>query len=413
MALPFFAFAQEEAGETPATPSPGYFQYFIGQMTDYSEAYESLWGRQTRRLPKGFFALDFLMGTTRADTRFDENGNIATLGETFDLPGEKGEYALFGSLEAKAEKHVVQYVFQGNYGLTGKIDLFWGIPFLHQESWLKFDFDPGSSVLMGVRTEEELFELFKLLGRPTPTTHYKSDVIEPGDFYFGSTWNYFRNRNVSLAAQGQMFFPTGKTANPNEALIFGLGPQFDTGENAFAPHLRHVSEFTMPTVARFLVIGIGLDYGYYPKSQFPSPTFFKPSPEIYGRMIDQGFDSTLFADLSGIGDTYDLTSGSRFRGDVTVGVELKYVELAVGYDYTWKQKPKFESDSQAFEDYMGRLGVFNESQLHSLSAQVAVLLHHFYIPLEIELNTRFPIYGVSAAYERDTLTGQVRILIPF
>lgn len=403
----------QQSPEKPATGFKGYFRHAYKRTLVISENHDQRWGWVTPSNPRGTLGVDFSVQVKRANQRYDADGNPERVLESIRFDDPYGGDGSFFSFDAKAKGGGMLTSLDFTYGYCRAIDFFARFPFAYEETWLEFEFEPGTSALLGYRTKEDFFRFFELMGRPRPGSHYKSKAWELRDFRVGASVNYFRNDYFSAAASLAMVFPTGRQADPNQGLIYGLGPQVDAGDGSFAPEITHGMDFRAPGIMDFLTLSLEGTYAYYLQGSRRSPRFLEPDAGFVRTLETLGFSSALFPDLSDLDDRYFVTPGSRVDALAFVGFDFIYARFGMGYELGWKQKPVIQTDSDAFEEMLDRFEAYESEQTQNALGKVTIPFGPYGVPVALDYEFRYSLTGSHTPRFLDDHKGTIQVLVPF
>ncbi|MCA9771147.1 MAG: hypothetical protein KC466_01985 [Myxococcales bacterium] len=410
-----------------------------------------IWGN-TSQLPRGVFSIKTQLNTRRATQRFSQDGKSRTQiidPITFDvdlgplLPANKGRHFLDIDLNPRGGGEGITTTL--SYGVTDALDFYVEIPL--QRIRAKFDLklgdseagdpanagvlnalldvlasaNPGSAVpslqpIFPLDDFESVATVIELLGRPAPSLRWRSDGFEMGDIHAGFSWNYFRNKWLSLAVAGRVFFPTGKVADPNNALYFGLGPEIDRGVGTFGFGGTNWIDIRPPLPMENIEFVINFETAasiYLVDHRRPSPRFLKPDP-IAKSLSLLGFESSFFPDLSELDPQYQYDPGYNY--DFNVGFTLtfyRWISLSFLWSYAYASKPVLSANLKDFVLLAESLELFTEQANESIGAGVQIPLFPFNIPLAVGLSGEWVVGGRGNIIFKDNYTLGFQLFIPF
>ena len=410
--------AQEQPGpEAPqpdvAEASQGYLSTVREQTIALSEGRDDRWGLATASTPRGSLDMRFSVRFLRANDRLDSDGEIDQVIDRIRIADPYGGAGAFLTFDPKAKGTAQLYTFSFRYGVCDAIDLRARFPFQYVESWFELNPTPGTSSLMGIRNDKEIYRFLESLGRPRPVSHYRSKGWELRDMDVGVSINYFRNAYVSLATEASLVFPTGRQADPDEALIYGLGPQVDAGKGSFAPGIAQALDLRGPGVTDFLSLSLQAKYAYFFRGQRQAPRFLEPDPDFVSTLDALGFSFDSFPDLSDLDDHYDVTPASRFDGQALLDWDFKYASFGFGYAYRWDQRPVVQANLEEFEKLLEQYEAYEASALHTAVGWVGVPLFPYGVPVAFGFEARYPLAGHNTARYLDDYQGTLRVVLPF
>lgn len=418
--FPEFSWCDDQKIETSTQEAPSkkekdfltaYYHYAKKKVDQKIPDVYSFWGRSTGQCPKGFFAIEFDIHYMRADTHYLDNGKYGSIIQPVAL-AESGSGEDFGRVDANLKGHTFFWDFLFKYGINDQVEIFVDLPAQNSELWLDIQYEPGNSSGLTVRDEKGLYDLMESLGRPRPVDYYRSKAWELRDFSFGTRYNYFRNEIFSGLLSPKITFPTGRIADPDQAIKFGLGPQIDAGNGSFALGLAHGFDLRPPGLMRFLLLSTNVDYDYFFRGERTTPAFSKPDSAKKKSMKSAGLNMELFPDLSDISDSYYVTPGHRIKANATFMLRFPWVGAGVGYEFHWESEPLVESSDKDFRDLMELLGSHTERNFETLNVILEIPFFWLKIPISAEFETRFPIGGKNHPRYVDTLKGNLLVLFP-
>jgi len=389
----------------------GYWTYLRTRAGEIADS--DLWGRVTAQLPKGVLGIKFEIAHMQADSKYDDKGDEGPIVEPIELDDPFGGEGRFMSLDLNAEGHGYGYTFQLSYGLNDPADVYIEFPFQQEFLYLHPEFEPGTCAELGIRTLDDLYELLEMLGRPRMKEKYESDGLELGDIHAGVSWNYYRSRYLSLAATGRAFFPTGRLADPNQALAYGLGPQLDVGMGSYAIGATHGLDFRPPWPLRLLTTSFELSWAYYFRGRRESPRFLKPQVDIEKTFGADPEIMAYFPDLSDMPDHYYLTYGHQIDYSVALGLDFTYFAVAVGYSYAWAQEPELDTSCETFEQMVELFGMFAEQESKKLTLHAGSDLFRLGVPVAWEFVYEYPIGGKNEIKFEDYYQLTTQLFFPF
>ena len=413
----------------PATPCPaadkqndetdqekeekGYFSYYGQRLGFLSRTYYDRWGFATPLPPKGFFSINFSTRFLRWDSRFNEDGDIGRVIDPVDFMEPSLNNDDFFSLKINAKGSSQFHDLSLAYGITDSLNISLNVPMAFQNNSMTYNFSPGRSAPLGIRSTREFIDFLEALGRPRPVSRYESKAWEMGDINIEAGWNFFRNNNFSSLFFAKVFFPSGRLAEPNQALIYGLGPDRDTGKGSFGFGAGFGFDFRPPEPAGFMFWSLKGDYSYRFKGKRFSPSLGKPDQASINSLEAFGVNTDYFPDISNMDDYYYVTPGSAFAGLGYWGFDFKYANFGFGYEFSWAQEPDLDSNSVAYEKMLDLFDSYTEELKSTAMGAVRVPMYHYHVPLEIYFEARYPLFGNYALFFEDDYRGGARLFIPF
>jgi len=392
-----------------------YGNYFLARTKQISEMDRTMWGVSTWRVPRGVLGLNVDYTFFRFDSRYNSKGKADDLVPSMRVPNPFEVNGRYSDLKLNAKGHGNEVSTKVSYGFTDSLCFFLEVPFRWEEIWLHPKFYSKTPGGYQITSQDDLWGILELLGRPKPETYYKTTTYDLGDIQSGVAWNYFRNEYVSLSTIGRMIFPTGRLADPNEALMYGLGPQIDEGKGAFAPGISHAVDVRMPGKARLLGFAVEVDYAYYFQSARMYPKFLKPNSDFVRLLSRDGYYTADFQDMSGLNGEYHVVFGSSLDSRASIFFDMRYVLFTMGYGFSWADQPLINSDSAAFMHYIGKEGLdsFGASQCQSVLFRIYAPIYRLGIPIRFALSTEIPLAGKNSRIYKDEYSGSLELMIPF
>lgn len=396
--------------DTSTPDDTNYFSYAYKQIDFLSKTDGQRWGYVTPLLPKGFFSIHFSSRFLRWDSKYDEDGNSERFKDQIKFSDPTSD---FFNLNVMAKGSSQFHNLFLSYGITDSLDLVFNAPMVYQNNRMIYDFMPGKSSAMGLRSTKEFIDFLEELGRPRPVLKYVSVAWEMSDINLGTDWNFFRNHNFSSVFSWRAILPTGRLADPNQALIFGLGPQLDSGKGSFGFNSGFGFDFRPPKPVDIMHWALKGEYSYRFKGKRRAPAFHEPNQNAVNSLDAFGVNTDYYPDLSKMDDYYYVTPQSAFDGLAYWGFDLKYVDFGLGYQYHWRQEPLVDSDSKAFEKMLDLYGSFTSVQRGNALAYINVPMYHYHVPLEIYFEYRLSLHGKNSFVFKDDYQGGAKLYIPF
>lgn len=371
-----------------------------------------LWSSLPRIAPAHTFALQIGYRQQRIDSRFRDDGRVGEINDPITISDPYGNEEYLCKIESEYEGNIRGLDIQTSYHLTETLAFFADIPLRSQDLWLRFEFSPGSSSLFGVRTKTDLFQAMENLGRPRPKIHYRSKTYEMGDLRTGLAWHYLQSEVADLTLAAHVSFPTGRLADPNQALIYGLGPEIDVDRGAFAPGATHRLLFSLPGDLKWIGFLLEAEYQYFAKSKRRTPRWLEPDPVAADGLEDLGQTAGFFPDLSDADDFHYVTLGSRFNYVVGLSLSFPYFSVGFGYGHEWSQEPELDAEEELVE-LLDMLGAYREQSRDEVLFEVGIPLEPIYFPGVLGLGYRHPVAGRNAFRLEDNFTAQLSLILPF
>lgn len=410
-----FAAATQEPDAKPKKdiwkPFKKYFRYYAEISKQLSEADETWWGYATRLAPERMLEIDFSAQSIRTNSRFLPDGNLGSWIEPIQMKSLLGGDAF--TIDANYKSAGFYYRFELAYGVWDWLNVFARLPVQSTESWIDFKFDKSKALQYGIRSEEDLFDLFEKLGRPRPELHHRSGGWEQGDLTIGVAWNYYRTKNVSMAVSPQILFPTGFRADQDALLIYGLGPQMDAGKNSYALGIGHGMDLRPTGEAKLMTFSLNVEYNYYFESERNSPEFKRPDPNAVNVLLPVDSQEAFFPDLTDMNSTYRLAPQSHVFADVFWGFDFKYAGLGIGYQIDWQQEAAVDSNSEEFELMLRKLRSFSSAYRDRLLGRIFLPMYHLGFPSFWAFEVGYPLSGINAYRPQDDYKGFIEFYVPF
>jgi hypothetical protein len=370
-----------------------------------------LWGRVVERVPASGLGIELDYFNRRFDGSYDGQGHSAELLQPIKLHDPFGGHGQFLEFDPEARCRIRTFNMRLSYGVTDDVQLYADLPVVHQEGWLIYQFYPGTSVNLGVRTLADAFRLFRQFGRPDPIGRFHDPGWNFGDTSAGVVWTYLDTPHVMLATQFNVTAPTGLTANPNQAQRFGLGVQIDEGQGAVAPGVTEDLRLRVPE-ADWIAFRVQAGVDYYLPQRRRAPTWEKPNSqaESLKRLIGlQGDDR--FIDAWGAPSHYLLTLGAELNTMAAVTFQFPYFSAGVGYLYNYRQTPMVDVDWR-WERFFKASDSYLMGDAHALALQVGAPLLPLRLPGLINLGYEIPLTGRNSIVFDDRFQAQLMFVLP-
>ena len=412
--LPYVAeAAAEKIGDpTEKEADKGYFAYAWQRLTVYSDDERAWWGVATPQLPRNFFSIDLTFENRKFIERFDDDGEIGPFlapvlvddprsGKPFLAFAPKVHGELFGTFAT------------ASFGILDRLEARVATSFWESDLMLTVELAPGTSGDIGIRERADLYELFELFGRPRPVKRYRSSGPEMGDTTASVAYNYLRNDYISLAAEAGSVLPTGRVADANQALRYGLGPQIDLGYGAFGPMIGHGLDVRGPGFFRHFIYSLEASYTYYLPSTRNAPRFvaqkLRPSDSYSGI----AFPAALFPDASDLSGTYDVTFGHT--GEVTnrLTMDIFLFQAGFGFVYGIAQEPDIRSGHSEFKTMLRALDAYPQTEQGRFFGTFGVRLSRLAIPVDLQFSWSETFFGRGIIRYTDQVSGGFKVLVPF
>jgi hypothetical protein len=429
------ALGQEAAGDTvrALVPPPEktvkktYFTYLDYEMERIGAM--DLYG-VTSQLPKGYLAVKWDWGTIRAKSRYNKYGELGPVMEPLAFSvGDTQILNLDLGLKGAGGGHT----FQMSYGFTGLLDWYIELPFTYMD--IEFDpvayavtkqagadgiereyyVDPTYAPALGItdptdqkRTVYEfLYETLPRFGRPTPATEFHGRWLL-GDINTGFSWNVFRNKRFSVALTPRVFFPTGHRPNPNSNLMYGTGPELETGIGGWAMGFTQGYDLRIFQFSNWLgaVLSSEFTVGYAFQQEREYPTnFVTPDPAA------AALDPQSFPDLSHLEGTFSYTPGWSLDWTAQLQIQLALLGIGIAYGVTYSQEPSIDADP-AFISMIEGLELFGPMYQEGWQFGATLSLLPLYVPVDVAFQYRLITDGYNAIVFDDFWQITVKAYIP-
>ena len=392
----------EPDANAPATP-PDEESHFLGEYGRWVQHAQNmllqmdLWGSSVT-IPQGFGVVLFGYGTQRLTQRFDQNRKLQELIPIIHVPDPFKLYrGGFFDFDFAPRGSTHGYFVGAMYGLTDRVTL--GVNLMWVVVHIKLDaiFTPGTCERLGIATRDEFFKLLLKLGHPPPNLQYDSDPADMGDTDVFAMWNYFRNNWFSGGVTGHLYVPTAHTAAPNNNIIFGLGPDIDTGNHAWGLGLNPVFDFRPPKPADIVTFSIGLEGAYYFQTKRKSPKFPKPDQDAWDYLEAQHVDLSFFPNLSDLDPYYYYTPPPWVAVSGGIGVG----PFSVNYRHGWGFEGDYQSNSPGMKKMIDTIGLVGNGDDGKLTFAAGLPLTPLYIPGLVQFRFTYQTDGRNALVFRD------------
>lgn len=308
----------------------------------------------TGQLPPGYLSLKWDWGTITASKRYDNQRNLGPVMEPieFEQDGRK-----IISVDMGLEGYGGGHTFQVSYGLTGMLDWYIEVPFTYMH--VKFDpvmnpvdeegnrIDPVFAKMLGVTDPKEYnscdfnYGTLPMLNRPPVATRYDASWLL-GDINTGFSWNIYRTPRFSVGLTPRVFLPTGHLPDPNRNLLYGTGPELETGTGGWAVGatqgydlrvFKHSWWFDVIASTEFTTA-----YAFEQDREYP--TNFPHMKNEVGTDLD----AAAFPDLSHLEGTFEYTPGWSVEWTSQLQVSFASLGLGAGYGVSYAQEPELRGD---------------------------------------------------------------------
>ena len=392
MLAPLPAAAAE--GEAEATAggesSRGYMEFWEGEIERIGAM--DLYG-VTSQLPTGYLSVKWQMDFIKAGSRYDDKRKLGPVMPPIEFTQDDKKLI---SIDLGLEGHGGGHTFQISYGITDPLDWYIEIPFTYMNVSFNPEvaeiddegnkIDPSLASVLGVDDPKEygpgdfLYSTLPQLGRPAPATSYKGRWLL-GDVNTGFSWNYYRTPRMSAALTPRIFLPTGHTPPPEQNILYGTGPELETGIGGWGVSATQGYDFRVfrHSIWIDVIASTEATVGYFfeQKRKYPK-NFVKPNP------LAQALDPATFPDLSNLEGEFTYLPGMSVDWTVQLQFQIAILGLGVGYGIQHTPMPELNGDPDFISMAEG---------LELLGAQTAQLMQlgvsTSLIPLYIPLNVQF------------------------
>lgn len=393
----------------------------------------------TAQLPQGYLSVKWDWGTIRAKNRYNNQRKLGPVMEPISFTDEGNELI---NIDLGLNGHGGGHTFQLSYGITDPLDWYIEVPF----TYMNVSFDPkltniktadgeeytdgngegGYKVhpslapLLGIKDGrnftgcEFLYETMPMLGRPTPAADFQGKWML-GDINTGFSWNIYRTRLFSVALTPRVYLPTGHKPHPNNNLLWGTGPEIETGIGGWAAgftqgydlrvfeHVFRVGKLPIP-LSLIASTEFGAAYGFPQQRDYPD-NFPAPNP------LAATLDPSAFPDLSHLKGTFTYTPGWSVDWVSQLQLSFAIFGFGVAYGIQHSQEPELIGDS-AFLKMAKGLELLGQQTLEAVQFAGSISLLPFYIPLDFAFQYRKVIDGYNAIVFDDYYQLTVKGYIP-
>jgi len=425
-----------------------YTDYFDPVLENVIEM--DLWGISTPQLPKGVLKLKYRTERQKVSQRYDDSGGKAPFAPSLSFPNVFHELlpGLFPSSDdiffvdlqgPKGGGSGYGHTIQMSYGITDALDFYVELPFQRAEVLFDVTYVPGdltteewdriTSILsfanfisggppIDLRTVDGFWNFIEALGRPRLVQHYKSNGWDLGDIHAGFSWNYYKAKHVAAATTGRVYFPTGWQPAPNNSIELFTGAGFPAGTAAWGLSTTQGFDIRLPKPLDWVVFNLEFTYEYRFRTRRASPTFPKRSwlwDQVFEVLKAEEPDlAMLFPDLSDMGNFWHITYGHSFDGEIGLVLNpLKIIPFGVKYGGGWTMKPKIESTSNEFIQYVENVEIVGMQASQMLAFGTGISLLPFYIPVNIMFEYRLPLWGYGSFVIKDNWALTTELFIAF
>jgi hypothetical protein len=365
-----------------------------------------LWGVTTA--PEGYLVATFGWGTLRPYKRFDNDRKLVEILPILSFPDPFGGDGKFLEFDFGVRGKGQGYLLALMYGVTDNVMV--GISTQMMVTEIKIDpiFTPGTVDKLGIASLDDFMKMLEVLGRPRPKLKYATEGVDFGDTLLGVTWAYYRNKWFSGGITGNVFLPTAHTADPNQNLVFGLGPDIDTGNAAWGVNLSLPFGFRPPAPVDVVSFSFGIEGAYYFPSARHSPEFLPINQDVRDYIQSQGVDVDLFQDLTDMDPYYYYTPGPWAAVSAGIGVG----PLSISYRHGWGWEGNYDTNSPGFKRIIKEIGLVGSGDDGKVTAALSLPLTPLYIPGLIQFRFEYQTDGRNQLVFRDRYMVGCGIALP-
>ena len=364
----------------------------------------------TSQLPQGYAYIKWDWGMIEAGSRYNsrrEKGPVMEPIEfTQDSDGDGIEEKLISinmGLEGKGGGHT----FQFSYGIIDPLDWYIEVPFTYMN--VKFKpktqviddegnrIDPFLANTLGVSNPKTFNaydfnnDILPFLGRPSLDTSYDGRWLL-GDINTGFSWNIYRNKRFSVALTPRVYLPTGHTPSANSNILWGTGPEIETGIGGWAAGFTQGYDIRIFKYSYWIDIILSAEFAIH--YAFPQhrkyPTNF-PEPNS----LAVALDPTAFPDLSHLSGEFRYTPGFSVDASLQLSVQVALLGLSAGIGVMHSQEPELKAD-RSFIQMAKSLELLGTMQQELFQLGASLNLLPIYIPVELGFSWKKNISGYNA-----------------
>jgi len=366
-----------------------------------------IWG-SSATIPQGFLVPMFGYGSMWPYGKYDKNGKLVELLPILQAPDPFYHEGYFFKFDFNPRGSLQGYMIGLMYGITDRLQI--GVNSMFAVLHIHMDpiFTPGTCERLGIATRDDFYKLIEELGRPAPKHGYDTKGADWGDTTVAVTYNYFRNQYFAGGFTGNLYLPTAKRANPNDAIIFGLGPELDVGNSAWGIGFVKMLDFRPPEPAKFISFSLGGEGAYYFQSERKSPKFNKPNQDAWDYLKAQGVDLDFFPNLSDLDSHYWYTAPPWVAASIGAGAG----PISLTYRHGWGFEGNYESNSRGFKKIIKAIGLVGTGDDGKLIASATIPLTPIYIPGLIMLRYEYQTDGHNTLVFRDRFQAGIGFAVP-
>jgi hypothetical protein len=398
--------------ETPAATQIGYYQRVLDVAERVDQTNDRLlWGQLTELLPWGVLGLRLDYENRRYDSAYRGHNDVGDAVKPLLVRDPGGGNAAFGMLRINSEGRLQIINAHLSYGALDQVTVYARLPIMKQNASLRLRYEPGTSTRLAVRTVDEFLNYLAKYGRPFPDQHYGTPSWAAGDLEVGAAWAYYQDSIVYLVLQAMLTAPTGRLADADQALRYGLGAQIDFGQGAFGTGVTHAAQFRLPRRMNWLGFWLETGVTYHFTSIRRRPPWNEPQAPVSEELSGFTIDDDRLLDLSGEPKTFRLRPGFSLNGTAAVTAILKYFTVGVGYTYTYHQTPSIEASARV-NKFLKASDAFPANDTHDLTGQVGIPLAAFRLPGLLNVMYTYPLGGRNVLRYEDRAAVQTLLALP-
>lgn len=427
LVLVAFPILAEEAEEVRKPPEDlmfgkgegGYMDFMWGELEKIGAM--DLYG-VTSQLPAGYFSYKWDWGTIKASKRYNDKRKLGPVMEPIEFTDDNGNKIV--SIDMGLEGYGGGHTFQFSYGITDPLDWYIEIPYTYMV--VKFDptmedvddagnkVNPGYAPLLGVNDPKNFTgcefnnKTLPMLGRPAVGTKYEGNWML-GDINTGFSWNIYRTPRFSVALTPRVYLPTGHIAPSNRNLLYGTGPEIETGIGGWAVGATQGYDVRLFKYSWWIDVIASSEFTatYALPQERDYPTNFpKPSGAA-------SLDPQSFPDLSDLEGTFDYFPGWSMSWTAQLGVHFGPLGLGAGYGIEYSQEPELNGDPD-FIMMAQSLELLGASSVEMVQLAASLGLLPFF-PAELSFQWKKVVDGYNAIVFDDfyqiTLKGYIPLFV--
>lgn len=377
----------------------------------------------TSQLPQGYLSVKWDWGNIRAKNRYNNRRRLGPVMEPIRFTDAQGNELI--SIDMGLKGHGGGHTFQVSYGIIDPLDWYIEVPFTYMNVSFsptmtkiknadgttykdaegnEYNVHPSLAPLLGIKDPQNftacefMYETLPSLGRPTPAADFQGQWLL-GDINTGFSWNIYRTPVFSVALTPRVYLPTGHKPHPNNNLLWGTGPEIETGIGGWAVGFtqgydvrlfRHVFKmFGLPVPFDIIAsTEFGASYGFAQEREYPD-NFPVPNP------LASTLDPAAFPDLSNLEGTFSYTPGWGLNWTSQLQFQFAIFGAGVAYGIQHSQEPELVGD-RSFLMMAKGLELLGQQTLEAVQFAGSITLLPFYIPLDISFQYRKVIDGYNA-----------------